>query len=292
MMKHPVIGLAYAPTIPPVKYERYSDIIRRAGGIPVVLEQVRHCLIRYLPDGSVAEEDVQCPGMLRQEAADWVKTCNFDLTNVRAVLNGIDGVFFPGGQDVTPSLLKRVMPVLNAGEAIEIARDVSDYILMTYCIQYDIPLLAVCHGEQILGVAEGCELVQNMADDFSADVCTAHRMPEKAGRRDYARGDIHIIDPNSLTAAAAGGDLIENAALWHHQCLRSVEGTKLKVTAVTRTNGIEIIQAIERPDKRFCLGLQFHPEIDCGADLDDSPKVRCNEDTCMNFFRCLVRAAE
>ncbi|MCR5090639.1 MAG: gamma-glutamyl-gamma-aminobutyrate hydrolase family protein [Oscillospiraceae bacterium] len=56
-------------------------------------------------------------------------------------------------------------------------------------------------------------------------------------------------------------DLLKNVPSWHHQAVRDVAGTRLVVTAATDTCGIDIIEAVERPDKTFVLGLQFHPEI-------------------------------
>ena len=47
---------------------------------------------------------------------------------------------------------------------------------------------------------------------------------------------------------------------WHHQVVGDVSGTQLKVTGVTMTQGVKIIEVIERIDKSFALGVQFHPE--------------------------------
>lgn len=291
-MKRPVIGMAFAPLIPDVKYERYADIIRKAGGEPVKLPLIRSEDVRYDAAGHIAEDQFASADMLKPEIAGAIKARNFARTTVEAAMAGIDGVYMPGGNDVTPCLLSVPEAVDNAGEKIEVDRDISDYILAAYCVERDIPLLAVCHGEQILGVAEGCALVQDMNKAYSREVYLAHRMPPEMEKRDYTRGDVLITDPDSVIGRAANGDVIPNAALWHHQCLGSVEGTGLRVTAVTRVNDTEIIQAVERPDLRFCVGLQFHPEIDCGADLDTSEKVRCDENICREFFRQLVIAAE
>lgn len=290
-MKTPVIGIAFANDMPEGKYERYQEIIRNAGGEPKVLRQIELKGLTYLSNGTVDEAMLEFPGMLRSEYADRVKRGDPTDSNVEDVMEGIDGVFFPGGKDITPSLLKVPEPVGNGGEAINIARDVSDYLLMVYCLKHDIPLLAVCHGEQILGIAEGCTLIQDMRNEYSDEICNAHRIPPEVENRDYARGDIVITDPQSLIASIANGSVLRNAALWHHQCLKSVEGTDLKVTAVTRIAGTEIIQCVENKNLRFCLGVQFHPEIDCGADFDTTEKIRCDEDTCLEFFRRLVKAS-
>ena len=62
-------------------------------------------------------------------------------------------------------------------------------------------------------------------------------------------------------------DVLQNVSSWHHQAVKSVEGTGLTVTAKTTLNGVDIIEAVENKDKTFCVGVQFHPENDCSLVL-------------------------
>jgi len=64
-------------------------------------------------------------------------------------------------------------------------------------------------------------------------------------------------------------DVIKDVPSWHHQAVKDIENTKLKVTAIRNTCGVDMIEAVERPDKSFVLGLQFHPEIAVVRGLDD-----------------------
>ena len=56
---------------------------------------------------------------------------------------------------------------------------------------------------------------------------------------------------------------------------------------------MEIIEAVERQDKTFCLGVQFHPENDCKFVLytKTPEKALCDYETCLNFFKMLVEYA-
>ena len=63
-----------------------------------------------------------------------------------------------------------------------------------------------------------------------------------------------------LRLYSCGVRLLEGCPSWHHQAVRSIEGTNLIVSATTETCGITMVEAIERTDKEFALGLQFHPE--------------------------------
>ena len=58
---------------------------------------------------------------------------------------------------------------------------------------------------------------------------------------------------------------------WHHQAVRSVEGTHLRVTGTTYTDGVDIIESVERTDKRCAFGTQYHPEAAVCKHLDDLP---------------------
>lgn len=75
------------------------------------------------------------------------------------------------------------------------------------------------------------------------------------------------------------------------QAIRSVEGTALKVTALTPTNGANIIEAIERTDKPFFVGVQFHPEVavskHVNKEADASNFMPYDEAMC--YFRALMR---
>lgn len=90
-----------------------------------------------------------------------------------------------------------------------------------------------------------------------------------------------------------GADTLENVSSWHHQNVDSVEGTNLTVVATATLNDVTLVEAIERQDKTFCLGVQFHPENDCALALyeGDTEAALCDLDTCLNFFRTLVSYA-
>lgn len=184
----------------------------------------------------------------------------------------------------------------NEGEEINATRDVSDYLLMAYCIESDLPIFAVCRGEQMMGIVSGCTFIQDIPNDYAAQGATyadTHRMPPEAENRDYARHDVEIIDTASKLYAIVGSDTLANVSSWHHQNVEGVEGTNLAVTARTIADGVELIEAIERTDKTFCVGVQFHPENDCILTLVyETPELSlCDYDVCMKFFETLVEYA-
>lgn len=77
--------------------------------------------------------------------------------------------------------------------------------------------------------------------------------------RDYAPHDVRLAE-GSLLYHMFNTDTLTGCPSWHHEAVKSVENTRLAVTGYAETNGIRIIEAVERTDKPFAVGLQFHPE--------------------------------
>lgn len=290
----PVIGITWKSDTQ--DYTGFKKIIEEAGGIPVELPQVKNLDITYNGDHTVAEDCVYPSGMLTEEAADAVKANRFDRTNVAEVMKGIDGVFFTGGEDISPSLFKVPQKEENKGEEINAARDISDYTLMSYCITKDIPVLAVCRGEQMMGIVSGVTFIQDIPTYYAekgAAYDDLHRMPAGTPNRTYAHHDVEIFPIPSHLYEIVGDTKLEKVSSWHHQAIGSLTGTPLVQTAQTIDNGVDIVEGIENPYKTFCVGVQFHPENDL-VEVEQNgkdPAGFCNTATCLRFFKALVKAA-
>ncbi len=290
----PLIGISWESNTQ--DYNDIKTIIETAGGIPVELAQVTSTAVGYDAAGALLPDYVEASGMLKQEYADQIKAKNFAATNVASVMEGIDGVFMTGGEDISPSLYGTPAKEANHGEEINAARDISDYTLEAYCIEKDIPMLAVCRGEQMMGIVSGASLIQDIPDYFSAQdraYFDTHRMPADAPDQTYARHDVELTRTDSQLYRIVGSGSLANVSSWHHQAIASLEGTGLIETAKTVTNGVEIIEGIENPSKTFCVAVQFHPENDCGLALAEQKpeEALCNLDVCLNFFQTLVKYA-
>lgn len=290
----PIIGISWKANNQ--DYAKFKKVIEAAGGIPVELKQVKSKGVIYNKDGSVNAKCVTASGMLRQYYADKIKSRNYAETNIAEVMKGVDGVFFTGGEDISPSLFKIPQAEANCGETINATRDISDYTLWAYCIDKNIPALGACRGEQMLGIVSGCKFTQDIPTYYAqngAKYHDTHRMPVGVKNRTYARHDVELTTMNSRLYKIVGSMKLANVSSWHHQAIFSVYGTDLIQTAKTTTDGVDIIEGVENPNKLFCVGVQFHPENDCSlAIVQGKPEAAlCNVDTCLRFFKTLVKYA-
>ncbi|MDQ2732689.1 MAG: gamma-glutamyl-gamma-aminobutyrate hydrolase family protein, partial [Armatimonadota bacterium] len=138
-----------------------------------------------------------------------------------------------------------------------------------HCIEMNLPLLAICRGVQVLNVALGGTLVQDIPTQLSTPI--QHR--QKASRQ-TATHPIHLEPGTQLAAVLGETDVPVNS--FHHQALARL-GSNLKVSAWSEDN---MIEGVELPDKDFVLGVQFHPE-------ETTRTVRPTA----NLFTALVEAA-
>jgi putative glutamine amidotransferase len=171
------------------------------------------------------------------------------------VLDLLDGLILAGGADVDPTTYGAARHPATDPSRTE--RDHFEIALARRAIQRDLPLLAICRGMQVMNVALGGTLVQHL--------------PEHVGHEDHRRslgtfeGNDHAVRlaDGSLAARAAGE--LEHATLSHHHQGIDRLGEGLQVTGWSDQD--DLPEAVENPDKRFALGVQWHPEADPGSRL-------------------------
>jgi putative glutamine amidotransferase len=170
----------------------------------------------------------------------------------RAALSGVDGLLLTGGQDVDPARYGQTPHATF--EAAEEGRDDFEIALIHEALSRDLPLLAVCRGAQILNVARGGTLVQDIPSQVSGHVEHLVESPPVA-----IAHEVWISSGSRL--AALMRDTLEGADTCavnsrHHQAVDQAAAGF--VVSATAPDGV--IEAIELPDARFCLGVQWHPE--------------------------------
>lgn len=291
----PVVAIAWTNT--PTTYSFTSTVtaIEDAGGTPVMLDMVRSYDLEYDDSGKLMDASGE-HGILSSESAKKVKLNTWQNSNIEEVMEGVNCVIFPGGVDISPTLyyVEQDWHGIESDNIYYAERDVSDYILMNYCLENDIPVLAICRGMQLLSVVSGAEIAQDIAkrfEEMGVEYNDEHRDPEI---KDFRAHRVDVDQENSLLYRVTGRRVLENVPSWHHQMVSSVEGTRLTVTGTADTNGVPVIEAVERKDKTFCLGVQFHPEVAVRKNVDRSPDAEAfmDYDTARSFFEAIIEAGQ
>ena len=170
----------------------------------------------------------------------------------RKVLGEIHGLLLTGGGDVDPVFYREERH--PSVEDAEPGRDEFELDLARRALDADLPLLAICRGSQVLNVAAGGTLVQDIPTAVETTLPHAVNQP-----RDAIAHEIHLT-PGSRLGQVLGGSVGASHTCRvnsrHHQSV-GVIGRKLAASA-TAPDGV--IEAIEAPGADFCIGVQWHPE--------------------------------
>jgi gamma-glutamyl-gamma-aminobutyrate hydrolase PuuD len=173
---------------------------------------------------------------------------------VDQALAGIDGLMLTGGGDVAPSRYgEEPVPSIEAAEP---GRDEFEIALVLAARRKKLPILAICRGIQVLNVAYGGTLVQDIPSQLPGAGTHNLAVPE---HESYALAHEIWVEKDSLLAKLMRDRIADDGLevnSRHHQAVKDV-AKGFKVTA-TAPDGV--IEAIEDPASAFCLGVQWHPE--------------------------------
>ncbi|HPI99299.1 MAG TPA: gamma-glutamyl-gamma-aminobutyrate hydrolase family protein [Enterococcus sp.] len=174
------------------------------------------------------------------------------LTNNRETLDYFlqtcDGFLFTGGQDVVPTLYGEVTQE-TCGESCVLRDEMETYCLQQ-AIALDKPILGICRGLQLLNVALGGTLYQDLPTESSSSC--QHQMTAPYNRVQHKV----TIFPDSLLFTILGKTQV-GVNSYHHQGIKRLS-PQLKIAA-TASDGL--IEAVYMSNKRFVLAVQWHPEF-------------------------------
>ena len=209
----------------------YTHAIEAAGGIPLLLP--------YTEDEALLEE----------------------LTNV------CHGFCFSGGEDIDPVRYgEEKLP--ECGE-IAHRRDTFELRLFEKVLPTEKPILGICRGCQVINVALGGTLWQDLPSQIPSDI--HHKQLE--GQFEHSHR-VELLPGSPLAAITEKTRITANS--FHHQAIK-VPGNGLQIIARADDG---IIEAAYLPEHRYLLAVQWHPERLCGIDADARALFRSFIDAC------------
>ena len=192
-----------------------------------------------------------------------------DDERLRAIYDRLDGILFPGGADVAPQEYGE-QPIDNLN-VVEPERDRVELKLARWAFEDDLPTLGICRGQQVLNVALGGSLFQ----DLRHQQVTTVEHSDADGRARNAMIHQVRLDPGSRLAQLID-ETSMNVNSLHHQAVKAIA----KPLRATGTSDDGVIESLESDDRRFLIAVQWHPE-----EIDSIPWVR-------RLFEGFARAAQ
>lgn len=215
MAGRPLIGITVAEDDGNPAFHRlrkdYVRSVEKAGGVPVLLAPVDEAL-------------------------------------VPALLERVDGLVFSGGADVDPARYghephPKLGPLAPQRDGFELA-------LLRAAVERDVPCLCICRGHQVLNVALGGTLIQDLPSKLSGGL---DHDPRK--QRDELAHDVALV-PGTRLHAILGGQPQVAVNSFHHQAI----DTPAPGLVVCARAADGVIEGAELPGRRLVLGVQWHPE--------------------------------
>jgi putative glutamine amidotransferase len=186
------------------------------------------------------------------------------------VLDRLDGLLLSGGVDVDPALFGEAPhPKLRR---VDRRRDDLEIALVREALRRHLPILAICRGIQVLNVATGGTLIQDLPSALTGG--ERHDRPEPRDRR------VHEIEakPGTRLRQILGEDTM-SVNSFHHQAVgRLGDG----LVASARCPEDDVIEGIEQPGRRFVVGVQWHPETFWSAPDTFQPLFDAQAEACRN----------
>ncbi len=171
-----------------------------------------------------------------------------DATSFEVVYRSLDGILLPGGDDVAPERYGQERhPRLGL---VDDDRDDLELTLAARALRDDLPLLGICRGIQVLAVAAGGTLYQ----DLPAQLGMSGIHGGRGMARDALTHEIEIAPGSMLAETVGGGTAGVNS--FHHQAVCAVPAG----FTVSARGADGVIEGIESPGHRFVVGVQCHPE--------------------------------
>jgi putative glutamine amidotransferase len=218
--------------------------LQSIGGVPADLPPswiMSHRYVRALTTGASAVTPWLVPAL------------DDDVATLRAIFDELDGIFLPGGADIEPATYGAERhPMCDRSDP---ARDRVEIQLVRWAVAERKPVLGVCRGLQIINLAAGGTLVQDIAA-LRPESIKHDYFPFRDGyARDHLAHTVGLDRRSRLASIIGASELAVNSM--HHQAIERL-APSLLASAVAPDG---VIEGVEGRDDSFLIGVQWHPEV-------------------------------
>ncbi len=220
-------------------------------------------LIGIIPDykeGSKGEYSAKPYYALRCNYAQMVSNCGgapvilaYDYDLIDDYIASLDGLMIIGGYfDINPK--KYGETKIHPSVKLNLVREDFEHQIVLKALKTNIPIFGICNGMQLINVLHDGKIIQHITDDKNF---MNHEQSSNPGFGDYDKSYHQVkIEPQTKLYEIVGQNLIKTNSS-HHQAVKNV-GSQIKISARAADG---IIEAIEKTDHPFCIGIQWHPEF-------------------------------
>lgn len=181
--------------------------------------------------------------------------------DIEQIAQTIDGLVTTGGDDIDPTFFgeephRKLGPVVAARDQFEIA-------ITKQMLKLNKPILGICRGAQILNIAAGGDMYQDIYDQIDNELLQHAQTAPRGHGSHY----VNVLESSLLHKITNSNKIRVNSR--HHQANRKVPDH----FQICGTASDGVVEAIESKDHKFALGLQWHPESMLSVDDDISMRI-------------------
>lgn len=194
-------------------------------------------------------------GIIQEGGIPFMLPLTCDENMLTEIVMTIDGIVFPGGQDVSPALYN-AQPIDQCGTPCR-ERDKMEILLLRLAMKRNIPILGICRGIQFINAALGGDLYQDLPGEHPSPIEHHQQAPY-----DMPVHSVTIKQATPLYKTLQKETIEVNS--YHHQAIKTL-APNLEIMAKSSDG---LIEAVYSPEHKFLWAIQWHPEFSYKSDLN------------------------